>query len=102
MRLRKWLVRGLVFGVLFGMALAVLIYQRWTDPAAVRQQVVAALEQQFPGADVALESARLRLLGGILLTELRMVRRDDLTRADFLYIPSAVIYHDKEQLLDGV
>lgn len=102
MRAHKWAVRGLVFSALIGMAGAALVYQHWTDPVTVRQQVIAALERQFPGADVTLEAARLRLLGGILLTELRVLRHDDLTRTDLTYIPSAIIYHDKEQLLDGV
>ena len=48
-----------------------------------------------------LEKARLRLLGGILVHDLRMARSTGLDRPDFLYVPSAVIYHDKEQLLDG-
>ena len=43
----------------------------------------------------------MRLLGGIALSELRMNRRDDPDRTDFLYVPSAVIYHDKERLLNG-
>jgi hypothetical protein len=30
-----------------------------------------------------------------------MTRRDDADMANFLYVPSAVIYHDKEQLLGG-
>ena len=30
-----------------------------------------------------------------------MNRRDDPDRTDFLYVPSAVIYHDKERLLNG-
>jgi hypothetical protein len=102
MRLHKWLVRGLVFSALISMAGAVLLYQRWTDPTIVRQQVIAALQWQFPGADVSLEAARLRLLGGILLTELHLLRHDDLSRTDITYIPSAIIYHDKQQLLDGV
>lgn len=102
MRVQKWLVRSLVFSLLLGMAGAALAYFFWTDPAAIRETVITSLEDQFPGADVSLEAARLRILGGILLTELRLFRRDDLTRTDFFYIPSGVVYHDKEQLLDGV
>ncbi|HEX5270071.1 MAG TPA: hypothetical protein VFW33_06280, partial [Gemmataceae bacterium] len=56
---------------------------------------------KFSGANVTVESARLRLLGGIAVTELRMTRRDDADMANFLYVPSAIIYHDKEQLLNG-
>jgi hypothetical protein len=98
---RKWLVRGLVFTVAGGFAGAGWLYLRWTDPAVVRQQVVDRLQVMFPQAVVALESARLRILGGIALNELRLVRRDDPSRTDFAYIPSARVYHDKEQILDG-
>lgn len=98
---RKWLVRSLVFSVLGLATLAALLYEAWTNPSAVRHQVLAKLHQEFIGASVSLDSARLRLLGGIAVRELRMARRDELDRGDFLYVPSAVIYHDKEHLLDG-
>src|SRR4051812_10589329 len=70
MFLRKWVVRGLVALVLCSCLGAGVIYQQWTNPTAVRQQVVEMLEKQFPGATVTLDSARLRLLGGVVLTEL--------------------------------
>jgi hypothetical protein len=98
---RKWLVRGLVFSVLGGILLAGLLYEAWTNPTAMRQQVLDKLAERIPGATVALESARLRLLGGIGVGDLRLARRDALDKGDFLYVPSAVIYHDKEHLLDG-
>jgi hypothetical protein len=101
MTCRKWLVRGLVFTALGGLALGALLFQYWTNPVAVRQAVLDKLAGQFLGATVSLESARLRLLGGIAVQEIRMTRRDDLDKADFLYVPSGVIYHDKEQLFDG-
>src|SRR5262249_2557397 len=59
------------------------------------------LDSRFVGVSVSLESARFRPLGGIVLRELRLARRDDLDRADFLYAPAGVIYHDKERLLAG-
>src|SRR6516165_155009 len=98
---RKWLVRSLVFSVLGLVILAALLYEAWTNPAAVRRQVLAKLHKIFIGATVSVDSARLRLLGGIGVRDLRMARRDELDRGDFLYVPSAVIYHDKEHLLDG-
>jgi hypothetical protein len=98
---RKWLVRGLVFSLASGAVVAGLLYEALTSPAATRRQVIAKLTEKFIGAHVTLGSARLRLLGGIAVTDLRMARRDDLDKGDFLYVPSAVIYHDKEQLLDG-
>jgi hypothetical protein len=98
---RKWLVRGLVFSVAGAGALVAVLYEAWTNPSATRRQVLAKLGEKFVGATINLESARLRLLGGIALGELRMARRDDLDKGDFLYVPSAVLYHDKEQLLGG-
>src|SRR5579883_2315759 len=98
---RKWLVRSLVFSVLGLAILVALLYEAWTNPAAVRRQVLAKLHKIFIGATVNIDTARLRLLGGIGVRDLRMARRDDLDRSDFLYVPSAVIYHDKEHLLDG-
>src|SRR5579883_166424 len=98
---RKWLVRSLVFSVLGLAILVALLYEAWTNPAAVRRQVLAKLHKIFIGATVNIDTARLRLLGGIGVRDLRMARRDELDRGDFLYVPSAVIYHDKEHLLDG-
>jgi hypothetical protein len=98
---RKWLVRGVVFSVSAVLAVAGFCYQRWTNPEAVRQQVIDKLGIHFVGAVVSVESAQMRLLGGISVTDLRLTRRDDSTHAELAYIPSAVFYHDKEQLLDG-
>jgi hypothetical protein len=95
------MVRGLVFSVLGGIAAAALLYQLWTNPTATRRQVLKQLEKTFVGAHVSLESARLRLLGGISFGELRMARRDDLDKTDFLYVPAGVIYHDKERMANG-
>jgi hypothetical protein len=98
---RKWMVRSLVFAVAGVMAAAALTYQYWTNPAVVRKQVIKSLEEHFPGAHVSLESARLGLLGGISFSELRLARRDDPSRTDFIYVPSGTIDLDKEQLLSG-
>lgn len=101
MVLHKWLIRSWVFMIFLFMAGIVICYQIWTNPSAVRDQVIHHMEAKFPGVDVTLESARLRILGGILLTDLRLFRRDDKTRTDVAYIPSGVVYHDKEHILDG-
>ncbi len=98
---RKWLVRVMVFSVLGGMAALGLAYQAWTNPTATRQQVHNTLTDRFPGATVSLESARLRLLGGVAFNDLRLARKDDPEKQDFLYVQSGVLYHDKEHLLDG-
>ncbi len=98
---RKWLVRGLVFSALGGMGLTALLYAAWTSPAAMRGQVLARLGERFIGATVSVEAAHLRLLGGTAVHEVRLARRGDLDNRDLVYVPSGVIYHDKERLLGG-
>ncbi len=41
------------------------------------------------------------MLGGISFSDLRMIRKEDLHRADFLYVPDGIIYHDKERWANG-
>ncbi len=98
---RKWLVRCLVFSVLGTLASIGGAYYHLTNPESIRRQVVSQLESQLRGVHVRVETARLRLLGGVSVGELRIVRADDPGLTDLLYVPSAIIYHDKEQLLKG-
>ena len=101
MTLRKWFVRGLVFFCVAGPACALVWYQRYTNPSAVREQVLAKFKEMFPGAQVSVESARLRILGGISVFDLRLARKDDPEKTDILHIGSALLFHDKEQLASG-
>jgi hypothetical protein len=98
---RKWLVRGLVFTIAGGLAGGAFLYQQWTNPAAVRHQVVDHLHTLLTGANVSVSSAHMRLLGGISLSDLRVSRRDDPDRVDLAYIPAATIFPDKEQFVNG-
>jgi hypothetical protein len=98
---RKWMVRGIVYGIISVAAIGALVYQRWTNPGAVREQVIAEIGKTFPGAHVSVDSARLRILGGIQLIGLRLTRDDDDQKREFLHVPSAIFYHDKEKILDG-
>jgi hypothetical protein len=98
---RKWFVRSVVFSVVACCALAGYAYQQWTNPAAVREQVLAKLKVLFPGADVAVDAARLTLMGHIQLTEARLTRHGDPDQIDAIQVPSAHVYHDKEKLFDG-
>jgi len=95
---RKWFVRGVVFTIVGLCAAIAVLYQRFTNPAAVRQQVLAKLQTHFPGATASIDSARLRILGGISVSELRLVRNDDPDKTEILHVPSAVIYHDKQKM----
>lgn len=98
---RKWLIRGLVVCVLGALAAGGGLYALWTNPAMIRQLVQEKLGVRFVRVAVQIGSARLRLLGGIQVSELRLARSDGVGNGDFLYVPSGVIYHDKEQMLDG-
>lgn len=98
---RKRVIQILVYSVVIGLAGLFIAYQALTNPIATRQLILQSLASKFPGAQASLESARLNLFDGISASELRMARRDDLDRSDFLHVPSATIFMDKEQVLDG-
>src|SRR5437016_2387873 len=98
---RKWFVRLLVFTIVGCCTGAVFLYEQFTNPTAVREKLTAKLKSFFPGAVVTIDSARLRILGGISVTELRLARKDDPDKNEILHVPSAFIYHDKEKILDG-
>src|SRR5262249_14482442 len=97
----KWLVRGLVCTLFAAVTAAGGVYALWTSPAAIRQLVQEQLGVRFQHVAVSVGSARMRLLGGILVHELRLAHNEGLENKDFLYVPAAVIFHDKEHLLDG-
>jgi AsmA-like C-terminal region len=94
----KWFVRGVVFSIFAAAVLGALAYQHWTNPIAVGNQVLAKLGAYFPGAAVSIDSASLEFLGYIKVHELHLASRD--TAAEVAHIPSAILYHDKEKLLD--
>src|SRR5262245_41362435 len=96
----KWFVRGLVFTVFGAAGLGLLAYQHWTNPGAVGALVLAKSEAMFPGGTVTLDSASLRILGGIQVHEFHLFRRDN-PGEEIAHIPSAILYHNKEKMLDG-
>src|SRR4051794_4759560 len=98
---RNWLIRG---GILAGVAVLAAfgwVANSWVSPERVREQVIAHLHEQFDGIDIHIGSARMRILGGIAVSDLRLTRPGDPAGRPFLVVPSAVIYHDKEQLNRG-
>ncbi len=98
---RKWYVRGLVLAICVACGCALLLYQRWTNPGAVRALVLAKIGALFPGAVATVDSARLRILGDIAVNELRLARRDDPDQAELIHVPRVYLHHNKEKILDG-
>ncbi len=101
MRVRSWLIRGLILAGVAALAALAWVANSWVSPERVRDQVIATLTDQFEGVDVHVGSARLRILGGIAVTDLRLTRRGDPPDRPFLVVPDAILYHDKEQLNHG-
>jgi len=99
MSLRSWAIRGLILAGVAGFAVLAWVAQSWVSPERVRAQVIAHLSGQFDGADVQVGSAHMRIFGGIAVTDIRITRPG--TETPFLVVPSAVLYHDKEQLSRG-
>lgn len=98
---RKVFVRGVVFTIIAVCACLLILYERFTNPAAVRSLALSKLQVMFPGAHVTVNAARLRPFGGINVLEIRLARGDDPDHLTIAHIPSAILYHDKEKVLDG-
>jgi hypothetical protein len=99
MSLRSWAIRGSILAGVAGLAVLGWIAYSWVSPERVRAQVVAHLSEQFEGVDVHVGSARMRIFGGISVTDIRLTRPG--AERPFLSVPSAVLYHDKEQVNRG-
>jgi len=69
---RRRIYRGIVASLVSGVAATGWLIYQTTSSAAVRQQVISHLRQRFTGAEVALGSAKLRLLGGITFSNLTL------------------------------
>ena len=102
MSLRSWAIRGLILTGVAILAAFGWVANSWVSPERVRAQVIASLDEQFDGVDVQVGSAHMRILGGIAVSDLKLARRAaDGTLTPLLSVPSAVLYHDKEQLNRG-
>lgn len=97
--LRCWFIRGLILVALAAVPAAGWVMHDRMRPERVRAALVAALEEKLDNVDVTVGDARLRVFGGITVTDLRLTRKGD--DAPFFAAPSAVISHDKEQLQKG-
>lgn len=101
MRVRSWLIRGLILAGVALLAALAWFANSWISPERVREQVIITLSEQFEDVDVHVGSARMRILGGIAVTDLRLTRHGDPPDQPFLVVPHAILYHDKEQLNHG-
>ncbi|MFO0796416.1 MAG: hypothetical protein U0804_03005 [Gemmataceae bacterium] len=98
---RSGLIRGLILAAVAALGAAAWFASTWVSPERVREQVLAALHDQLDGVDASVGSARMRILGGIAVRDLALVRRGDPPDQPLLVVPSAVLFHDKEQLNRG-
>ncbi|HEV3437592.1 MAG TPA: hypothetical protein VG122_09535, partial [Gemmata sp.] len=101
MSLRSWAIRGLILSGVATIVALVWLANSWVSPERVRAQVMEHLLSQFENeqVDIQIGSARMRILGGIAVSDLKLTRRG--ADLPFLSVPSAVLYHDKEQLNRG-
>lgn len=94
--------KGLARLVRLAAVLAALGYGGWYaydelfKPGEIKRRVIEELNARFEGVDVEVGHARLRpFLGGVNVSDLKLIRRDDTTRTPFLHVPHAVIWYDK-------
>ena len=97
--LRSWLIRGLILAGIAGVISGIWVMQDWVSPDRVRDALITVLREQLPDVDVEVESANLRLLGGISITNLTLTHKGE--SQPFFVAPAATISHDKEQLIRG-
>ncbi len=99
---RSWLIRGVILAGVAAFAGLGWVANSWVSPERVREQVIAHLHEQFEGVEVHVGSARMRILGGIAVEDVTLRRQGaSAEEPPFLAVPSAIIYHDKEQLNHG-
>ena len=58
MRVRSWLIRGLILAGVAALAALAWVAQTWVSPERVREKVVVTLSEQFEDVDVHVGSAR--------------------------------------------
>ena len=97
--LRSWLIRLSILTVLVAAGYVARVAHDRVSPDRVKAALIAALEAQTRDVDVHVGSARLRVFGGISVTDLRLTRKGD--ELPFFAAPTAVIYHDKQRLHRG-
>jgi hypothetical protein len=101
MLLRSWLIRGLILAGVASIAALGWLASSWMSPDHVRAQVIAHLREQFDGAEVEVGSAYMRILGGIAVTDVKIVLRGPHGPTPVVLVPAGILFHDKEQLNRG-
>jgi hypothetical protein len=105
MSLRSWAIRGLILSGVAAIVALAWLANSWVSPERVRAQVMDNLHALFNDDDpshtveIQVGSARMRILGGIAVSDLKLTRKG--ADSPFLSVPSAILYHDKEQLNRG-
>ncbi|CAN5414031.1 hypothetical protein BH11PLA2_BH11PLA2_27210 [soil metagenome] len=99
MSVRTTLIRCLILAVFAGIGGVAWWAQSYVRPEAVRASVQSTFEEQLPEAKVTLREAHMRVFGGISVRDLSFTKKDD--DKPFFAAPLAVIYHDKEQIVNG-
>ncbi len=98
--LRVALVRLLILAVAVAVVGGAYVAHDYVRPERVREVLLATLREKLPGVEVEVESAGLRLLGGISVEGLTLTRPGE--PAPFFTAPRATVSHDKESLAGGV
>jgi len=97
----KWAIRGVFVLALAACATGAFLVYVWMRPEFIRKELTTQLIARFNNTDVEVDTARLRLLGGVTVNDLKLIRKDDPTRTPVLHVPHAVLHHDKEKLNQG-
>jgi len=100
MNWRKLLLHSVVCMGLAGAGIIGWLAYLRMNSQAIRQQLIEQLQGQLQDVDVEVGAAWLRPLGGISVRDLKIHRKGEAGPA-LLEVPSATIYHDKEQLTHG-
>jgi hypothetical protein len=96
---RNWLIRGVILAGIATLVALGWVANSWVSPERIREQVILSLGEQFDDVEVEVGAAHMRILGGIAVRDLKLTRRG--SERPFFSAPSAVLYHDKEQLNHG-
>ncbi len=99
-RFRPWIIRAGILAALAALTTAGFWAYNWVSPEKVRAAVIENLREQLDDSvEIEVDSAHIRLFGGVSVEGLRLTRKGD--SAPFLDVPSTVITHDKERLNRG-